>query len=124
MPFDGPPDKLDVEMPRLAEEPTAGLDPLAEVGLPELARIEAPGRLRADQVVSAAACGGQARPGEHLVPCSASDKRQLRGGAALDPSTHGSFLAQGELEPRHNHASGFALEALAVDFPDIRHRSL
>ena len=67
MPFDGPPDKLDVEIQRLAEEPTAGLDPLAEVGLPDrkLAWKEAPGRLRADQVVSEAACGGQARPGEH-----------------------------------------------------------
>ena len=55
---------------------------------------------------------------------SISDKRQLRGPAAFDPSTHGSFLAQGELEPRRNHASGFALRVLAVDFPDIRHRCL
>ena len=106
MPFDGPPDKLDVEIPRLAEEPTAGLDPLAEVGPPDrkLAWKEAPGRLRADQVVSEAACGRQARPGEHLIPGRAPDKRQLRGPAAFDPSTHGRFLAQGELEPRHNHA--------------------
>ena len=54
MPFDGPPNNLDVEILRLAEEPTAGLDPLAEVGLPDrkLAWIEAPKRLRADQVVS------------------------------------------------------------------------
>ena len=106
MPFDGPPDKLDVEIQRLAEEPTAGLDPLAEVGLPDrkLAWKEAPGRLRADQVVSEAACGGQARPGEHLISSRAPDKRQLRGPAAFDPSTHGSFLAQGELEPRRNHA--------------------
>ena len=77
MPFDGAPDKLDVEIPRLTEEPTAGLDPLAEVGLPDrkLARKEAPGRLRADQVVSEAARGGQARPGEHLVPGRVPDKR-------------------------------------------------
>ena len=114
MPFDGPPNNLDVEIPRLTEEPTAGLDPLAEVGLP-VAWKEAPGRLRADQLVSEAACGRQ--PGR--VP----DKRQ-RGAAAFDPSTHVSFLAQGEVEPRHKHGSGFGLKALAVDFPDIRHRCL
>ena len=117
MPFDGPPDKLDVEIQRLAEEPTAGLDPLAEVGLPDrkLAWKEAPGRLRADQVVSEAD-----RRAQESIP----DKRQLRGPAAFDPSTHGSFLAQGELEPHRNHASGFALRVLAVDFPDVRHRCL
>ena len=78
--FDGLPDKLAVVAARFLEEPTAGLDPLAEV------RPEAPGRLCADQVVSEAAGGGQARPGEHLVPGTTPGKRHLRGRVAFEPS--------------------------------------
>ena len=126
MQFDSPPNELAVVVARLMEEPTAGLDPLAEVGLPDrkLAWKEASGRLGADQVVSRAACGRQAHPGEHFVSGGAPDQRQIRGRAVFEPSTPGSFFAQQELAFRHSHAAGFAHEVLAVDFPDFRHRCM